>query len=74
MYDMYSFFVDKPHAKRCLGLQKNCDGELINCFDDSICGFKSVRLNKAKSKNWKDIVTMFAQAFETINIELYSEK
>ena len=25
MYSLYTFFCDKEHAKRCLGLEKDCD-------------------------------------------------
>ena len=74
VYDMWSFFVDKTHAKRCLGLQKNGDGELLNLFDDTWQKFTKIRLNKAKSKYWKDHVTLFAQAFDNITIEIYTEK
>ena len=74
MYDMFSFFVDKVHAKKCLGLQKGADGKLINIFDEDWQKFKKIRLNKAKSRNWKDIITLFAQAFNNIVIEIYTEE
>ena len=74
MYDMFSFFVDKVHAKKCLGLQKGADGELINIFDEDWQKFKKIRLNKAKCRNWKDIITLFAQAFNDITIEICTEK
>lgn len=66
MYSMYSFFVDEAHAKNCLGLVKGH----TNIFADKIT---KIRLNKAKSKNWKKIVTLFAQAFDNITIELYTD-
>lgn len=74
MYDMFSFFVDKTHAKKCLGLQKNGDGELINLFDEDWQKFTKIRLNKAKSRNFKDIVELFSKAFDNITIEIYTEE
>ena len=73
MYNMYSFFVDKTHAKKCLGLQKNGDGELVNIFDDRDV-FKIIRIDKTKCRNWKEIITTFIQAFDTLEIEIYKEK
>ena len=74
VYNMYSFFAYKYHAKRCLGFNKNGDGEIDNMFEGGLDTFTKIRLNKAKSRNYKDIVTMFAQAFENITIEVYTEK
>lgn len=74
MYDMFSFFVDKTHAKKCLGLQKNGDGELVNMFDDGWQKFTEIRLNKAKSRNYKDLVELFSKAFDNITIKIYTEK
>lgn len=74
MYDMYMFFVDKTHAKKCLGLQKNGDGELVNILNDGWNNAKKLRINKAKSRNWKEIVTLFSQAFDNFIIEFYTEE
>ena len=74
MYDMWSFFVDKTHAKKCLGLQKNADGELVNFYDDGWNKITEIRLNKAKSRNFKDIIELFSKAFDNITIEIYTEK
>ena len=70
MYSLYSFFADEKHAKNCLGLTKGH----TNIFEDGGTKFKKLRLNKAKSRNWKKIVSLFAQAFDNIEIELYTEK
>lgn len=70
MYNMWGFWADKDHAKRCLGLAK----DECNIYNDGMCTFKKIRLNKAKSRNWKSIVTMLAQAFDEITIELYTDK
>lgn len=73
MYNMFSFFVDKTHAKKCLGLQKNEDGEIVNMFDDNWQKLTKLRINKAKCR-YKDIVSMFAQAFDNLTIEIYNEE
>ena len=73
VYTMYNFFADKDHAKRCLGLAKNSDGEKWNILSAHGTTWKKIRLNKAKSHNWKQLVTMFAQAFDNITIEIYTE-
>lgn len=71
MYSLYTFFVDESHAKRCLGLDKKSD--CTNIFEDGMTEFVKLRINKKKSRNWKKIVTLFAQAFDNIEIEIYSE-
>ena len=57
-----------------LGLQKNGDGVLNNMFDEDWQKFTKIRLNKAKSRNWKDIVELFSKAFDNITIEIYTEE
>ena len=73
MYNMYSFFIDEDHAKRCLGLKKNGDGELCNMFEGGLDTFTKIRINKAKSRHWKKIVSIFAQAFSNITIEIFTD-
>ena len=36
--------------------------------------FTKIRLNKAKSKNFKDLVELFSKAFDNITIEIYTEE
>lgn len=69
MYNFWSFFSDKEHAKNCLGLAK---GE-YNIFDKPHEKITKIRLNKKKCRYFKDLVTMFAQAFDNITIEVYTE-
>lgn len=69
MYNVYSFFVDKAHAKRMLGLEK---GE-SNAFNDSSVILKNIKFNKKKCRNLSDLVSLFTKAFDSLNIELYSE-
>ena len=73
-WTMWNFFADKEHAKKCLGLQKNWDGEKRNLHNDGMCRFTKIRINKARHSQWKDVVTMFAQAFDNITIEVFTEK
>lgn len=69
MYSMFCFFVDEAHAKRSLGFTGN--GNIFNSEDYVVT---KIRLNKAKSRNWKKIVTLFSRAFDNITIELYTGK
>lgn len=71
MYNLWNFFADKDHMKRCLGISKNVDGTRENVFDDGILKIRKLRLNKAKNRYWKDIITAFAQGFNDITIEVY---
>lgn len=73
-YNMWGFFADKGHMKRCLGLEKDADGVKENIYNEDRCRFLKIRLNKAKNRYWKDIVTALATAFDDLTIELYSEK
>lgn len=72
-YSLYSFFNDKDHAKNCFGLgkgQKNSD----NIFSRSYERWTKIRINKAKYPHTKDLVTLIAQAFDNITIEVYREE
>ena len=70
MYSLYSFFADESHAKNCLGITKGYE----NMFEEGYDTLKKIRINKKKSRNWKKIVTLFAQAFDNIEIELYTKE
>ena len=69
MYNMFSFFVDETHAKNCLGITKGT----YNLFND-VTKLTGIRINKAKSRNWKKIVNLLTRAFDNITIELYTEE
>lgn len=71
-YQMYNFFLDKGHAKRCLGLDKK-GGHTENIFDKGWTTWSKVRLNKAKYPHTKELATMLVQAFDEITIEIYSD-
>lgn len=66
-YDLYSFFSDKEHMRRCFGLDKKSGS--YNIYDD----WKRIRLNKAKFRHTKEFVAAMSEAFDNISIELYSE-
>lgn len=68
-YSLDSFFCDKVHMKKCLGLEKGYGNIYVNKF----MRLKTLRLSK-KCRYLKDIVAAFVQAFDNINIEVYTEK
>lgn len=70
MWSMYSFFADEEHAKNCLGLNKGHS----NIFLEGTTRITKIRLNKARARDWKKIVNLFARAFDEITIELYTEE
>ena len=69
-YSLYSFFADERHAKTLLGITKDDP----NVWADDWNRITKIRLNKAKSRNWKKIVNLFAQAFDNITIEIYTKE
>ena len=69
MYNMFHFWLDKNHMKNCLGLTKGHD----NAYDNDCIRLKKIRLNKTKSRNYKDIITALVKAFDNIEIEIFTE-
>lgn len=69
MYNLYSFFCDEAHAKRCLGLTKGTD----NMFNDEYCRLTKIRLNKARYTCTNKLVSMLIKAFDNLDIEIYKE-
>ena len=75
MYELWSFWVDKIHAKRMLGLDKKYkDTYGKNTYTGDCTKIMRVRINKAKSRNWKEIVALVSEAFDDIQIELYTKE
>ena len=71
MYTLYTFFADKVHAKRCLGLDKKWKetyGE--NIFEGE---WLKISLSK-KYRHLKEFVGMLVEAFDDLGIEIYTEK
>lgn len=75
MYELWSFWADKIHAKRMLGLDKKYkDTYGKNTYAGDCTKIMRVRINKAKSRNWKEIVALVSEAFDDIQIELYTKE
>ena len=69
-YQWQWFFGDESHGKRMLGLAKTYDGTKTNCLSE----ITKLTIYKSDCANWKKIVTMFAQAFDKITIEILAEQ
>lgn len=74
-YNVQGFFLDKNHMKTCLGIDKK-DKETYgrNIYNKSYSKITKIRFNKAKCRHYKDLVAAFAEAFNNIEIEVYTEK
>ena len=68
MYDLFGFFSDKTHMNRCLGLVKGYD----NIYA-SYGRLKRISFNKAKSRNYLNIIPALIKAFDDIEIKIYTE-
>ena len=66
---MQWFFMDESHAKIMLGLKKGGDGKKENYMDE----VRKITLYKNKCTEWKKIMTMFAEAFDKIEIQIRSD-
>ena len=64
------FFMDEEHGKIMLGLKKGNDGKKENYLDE----VRKLTLYKSKCNDWKKLMTMFAQAFDKIDIEIREEE
>lgn len=71
-YNLVNFWADVRHMKNCLGLNKK-EGYTANLYDTPHEKFTRFRLNKAKCRYLKEIVAALVQAFDNIDIEIYSE-
>ena len=74
MYSLYSFWADKTHAKRMLGLTKTMDGEKMNYYSDGYDKFTKFRFNKTNCRDLGEIVGLIVKAFDNIDIEIYKEE
>ena len=72
MYSLWTFWSDKTHMKRCLGLDKKWETYGKNMYEEGYQRITKIRLNKAKCRHYKDIITAVAQAFDQIEIEVYT--
>ena len=74
MYNLFSFFNDEEHAKRCLGLDKEYGEQ--NIFDNGIDKLVKLRLDKSRftyKKDFKKVLELFIKAFDELTIEFYKE-
>ena len=74
MYALWSFWADKTHAQRLLGLKKDMDGNLNNIYTGYGGEIKKFRFNKNKARHLSEMVGMIVKAFDDIAIEIYTEK
>jgi hypothetical protein len=75
MYTLWSFWADETHAKRMLGLDKKWkDTYGKNTYVETNGTITRIRINKAKSRNWQKIVKLMSEAFDDIQIELYTKE
>lgn len=75
MYNLKGFFADKAHMRRCLGLDrqyKQTYGD--NSYDREYDRLIKIRFNKKKCRNYMEIITALVQAFDNIEIDVYSEE
>ena len=70
MYNLWTFWADKTHAKRCLGLEKGYE----NLYCDGVDKLKQIRINKAKFRKASELVGLLVKAFDELEIEIYSEQ
>lgn len=72
-YNVFSFFADDNHMKRCLGLSKGYENIFADGHNNVL---KKIRFNKKKmgKANLNKLVSAFAKAFDNITIEIYSEE
>lgn len=63
------FFMDEQHGKIMLGLKKGSDGKKENWMDE----IRKLTLYKSRCTDWKKIMTMFAEAFDNLTIEIMEE-
>lgn len=73
MYNLWSFWADKEHAKNCLGLNKK-QGYTENMYERPYSRLNRFRFNKGKNIYVKDLVPLLAQAFDNITIEIFSDE
>ena len=62
-YRVVWFFVDKDHAKQCLGIGKGN----YDMFEGNV---EKITIFKDKCSNWKDIVELFTKTQPNIVIEI----
>lgn len=68
VYDVFGFFVDEPHMKKCLGISKGCN----NIYDCE--SYKLVKIDIDKSYTYLDkLIKALVKAFDDIEIHVKKE-
>ena len=69
---VFGFFNDKQHMLNCLGLDKK-DKDAYNIYQTPYQKFTKLRINKAKYRHTKELISAFVDAFDQITIEVVNE-
>ena len=69
VYTLAGFFANEIHMNRCLGLEKGYDN--IYASNGRL---KRISFNKAKSRNYKQIIPALVEAFDDIEIKIYTKE
>ena len=62
--ELDSFFVDEGHMKRCLD---------NGVYQRDYCKMTKIRMNKAKCRYYKEIISLLIKTFNDLEIEIYTE-
>lgn len=73
MYNLYAFFADKIHARRCFGCDRKWGSYGDNLYDRPYHHWTKVRINTAVFHDYKTFVLVLTEAFKSLTIELYNE-
>ena len=66
MEQLQWFFMDEEHGKIMLGLKKGSNGKKENYMNE----MQKLTLYKNACTDWQKIMTLFAKAFDKIDIEI----
>ena len=72
-YSLSTFWADKEHMKNCLGLNKK-GGYTENIHNKEYCRLVKIKLNKKKCRHVKETIAALVQAFDNLEIEIYTEE
>ncbi len=72
VWQMFDFWADRQDMRNYLGLNKK-DGYSENKFDEPGRKLIKIRINKAKYRQTKNLVSALTMAFSDLTIELYSD-
>lgn len=70
-YDMVWFFMDKEHARRCLGLKKCPDGTTNNMLDEQ--NITRITIYRNNCYQWKTLIDLFSRAIPNADIQILAD-